>query len=107
MKSRIKKIILLTAALIFLGTGIFFAHERHHKPPGHAYGQQKQKEHPIWNKKHHGPKCRITSAMLTDMLIGITGIMVIIGTEEGMMDRFLGRSSNVTFQIVVKDFDRR
>ena len=58
MKSGIKKIILLTATLMFLGTGVSFAHDRPHRPPGHAYGHYKQKGHPVWNKKHHGPKWR-------------------------------------------------
>ena len=58
MKTRIKKIILLTAALLFLGTGVSIAHDRHHRPPGHAYGHYKQKGHPVWYKKHPGPKWR-------------------------------------------------
>lgn len=58
MKTTIKKIILLTAALLFLGTGVSFAHDRHHRPPGHAYGHYKHKGHPVWHKKHHRTKLR-------------------------------------------------
>ena len=58
MKTRIKKIVLLTAALILLGTGVSFAYDRFHKPPGHAYGHYKSKGHPVWYKKQPGPKWR-------------------------------------------------
>jgi hypothetical protein len=56
MKTRIKKIIMIAAALIFVGSGVSFAHDwndRNHKPPGKAYGQYKvQKQSPGWNHKH-------------------------------------------------------
>ena len=52
MKANIKNIILLTAALLFLGTGISFAHDSYRKPPGNAYGHYKPKGHPVWQHKH-------------------------------------------------------
>ena len=58
MNTRIIKIVLLTAALIFLGTGVSFAHDRHHRPKGHAYGHYKHKGHPAWHTKLPGPKWR-------------------------------------------------
>jgi len=60
MKTRIKKILIIAAALLFLGSGVSFAHEwnnRNHKPPGKAYGHYKaKKHHPGWNNKHFKPK---------------------------------------------------
>jgi len=56
MRSGIKKIILLTVAMLFLGTGVSFAHDRYSKPPGNAYGHYKQKGHPVWHNKH--PKAK-------------------------------------------------
>jgi len=55
MKTRINKIIMIAAALIFVGSGVSFAHDwndRDHNPPGKAYGHYKvQKQHPGWNTK--------------------------------------------------------
>jgi len=58
MKSGIKKIILLTVAMLFLGTGVSFAYDRYHKPPGNAYGHYKQKGHPVWQHKYPKAKWR-------------------------------------------------
>ncbi|MGB5746613.1 MAG: hypothetical protein WBM69_06505 [Desulfobacterales bacterium] len=59
MKTRIKKIIIVAAAMLFLGSGAAFAHEwnnRNHTPPGKAYGQHKiQKHHPGWISKNVKP----------------------------------------------------
>jgi len=63
MKTRIKKIIVMTVALLFLSVGVSFAHdwnERNHRPSGKAYGHYKvKKHHPGWHKnqfkhrRHH------------------------------------------------------
>ena len=54
--TRIKKIIIVTAALLFVFSGVSFAQDwnyRKHKPPGKAYGHNKvQKHHPGWKYKH-------------------------------------------------------
>ena len=56
MKTRIKKIIMISAALIFVSSGVSFAHDwndRNHKPPGKAYGHYKvKKQPPGWSNKH-------------------------------------------------------
>ena len=56
MKTRIKKIIMIAVALVFVGSGVSFAHDwndRNHKPPGKAYGHYKvKKHHPRWSNKH-------------------------------------------------------
>ena len=56
MKTRIKKIIIVAAALLFLGSGVSFAHDwndRSHKQRGHAYGHYKVKKNQSgWNNKH-------------------------------------------------------
>ena len=60
MKTRIQKIIMIAAALLFVGSGVAIAHDRNdriHKPPGKAYGHYKvKKQHPGWNNKHFKPK---------------------------------------------------
>ena len=58
MKTRIKKIIIMAVALLFVSVGVSFAHDRkgnQHKPPGHAYGHYKKgyDYHPGWHKKHN------------------------------------------------------
>ena len=64
MKTRIQKIILIAAALIFVGSGISFAHEwndRNHKPPGKANGYyQVKKLPPGWTNKNFKTKAPIT-----------------------------------------------
>ena len=64
MKTRIKKIIIIAAALLFVGSGVSFAHDwndRNHKPPGKAYGHYKvPKHHPGWSNKHFKPNRHIS-----------------------------------------------
>ena len=59
MKTRIKKIIVLTAAMLFVGSGLALAHDwndREHKPPGTAYGHyQAKKMPPGWSNKNFKP----------------------------------------------------
>ena len=46
MKTRIKKIIMIAAALLFVTSSVSFAHDwndRNHKPSGKAYGHYKVK----------------------------------------------------------------
>ena len=63
MKTRIKKMIMIAAALLFATSGVAFAHDwndRNHKPPGKAYGHYKvQKLRPGWNTGHFKSKRRI------------------------------------------------
>jgi len=74
MKSRIKKIIIVATALLFVGSGVSFAHDwkdRPHKQRGHAYGHYKKGfdyrpgryekhfygyRHPRYNPRHHYKK---------------------------------------------------
>ena len=64
MKTRIKKIIMIAAALIFVSAGVCFAHDwndRNHKPPGKAYGYyQVKKAPPGWANKNFRPNPPIT-----------------------------------------------
>jgi hypothetical protein len=58
MKTRIKKIIIMAVALLFVSVGVSFAHDQkgnQHKPRGHAYGHYKKgyDYHPGWHKKHN------------------------------------------------------
>lgn len=74
MKTRIKKIIVMTVALLFLGVGVSFAHDwnrGYHKSPRHAYGHYKKghdyhpgkyerhfygNRHPWYSPRHHYKK---------------------------------------------------
>ena len=61
MKTRIKKIIIMAVALLFVSVGVSFAHDQkgnQHKPRGHAYGfyTKGYDYHPGWHNKHHKPK---------------------------------------------------
>ena len=61
MKTRIKKIIIMAVALLFVSVGLSFAHDlkgSRHKPRGHAYGHYKKGYdcHPGRHHKHHKPK---------------------------------------------------
>ena len=61
MKTRIKKIIIMAVALLFVSVGVSFAHDQksnQHKPRGHAYGHYKKgyDYHPGWYSKHPKPK---------------------------------------------------
>jgi len=64
MKTRIKKIILIATAMIFVGSGVSFAHDwndRDYKPPGKAYGHyQIKKVPPGWTNKNFKPNPPIT-----------------------------------------------
>lgn len=64
MKTRISKIIMLAAALIFVGSGVSFANDwndRDHKSPGKAYGHyQVKKLPPGWTNKNFKPNPPIT-----------------------------------------------
>ena len=59
MKTRIKKIITVTAALLFVCSGVTFAqdwNDRDHKSPGNAYGHYEVKKIPPgWNNKPFKP----------------------------------------------------
>ena len=63
MKTRIQKIIMIAATLLFVFSSISFAHDwhdRNHKPAGKAYGHYKvQKQHPVWNTKQFKYKRQI------------------------------------------------
>jgi len=56
MKTRIQKIIMIAAALLFVSSGVAFAGDRdgrNHKSSSIAYGHYKvQKHHPDWKYKH-------------------------------------------------------
>jgi hypothetical protein len=61
MKTRIKKIIIMTIAILFLGVGVSFANDlkgSQHSPRGNAYGHYKKDyDHPPgWNNKYQKPK---------------------------------------------------
>lgn len=61
MKTRIRKVIIMAVALLFVSVGVSFAHDlkdSRHKPPGNAYGNYKKgyDYHPGWKLKHHPPK---------------------------------------------------
>ena len=59
MKSRIKKIIISAAALVFVSSGVSLAHasdKRNHKRQGKAYGHHEvKKHHPSRSTKHFKP----------------------------------------------------
>ena len=58
MKTRIKKIIIMAVALLFVSVGVSFADDgkgNSRKAPGNAYGHYKKGHdghYPGWNKKH-------------------------------------------------------
>ena len=61
MKTRIKKIIIMAVALLFVSVGVSFAHDVKGSPkkaPGNAYGYYKKgyDYHPGWDKRHPKPK---------------------------------------------------
>ena len=61
MKTRIKKIIIMAVALLFVSVGVSFAHDVKGSPkkaPGNAYGHYKMgyDYHPGWNKRPPKPK---------------------------------------------------
>ena len=62
MKTRIQKIIMIAAALLFVSSGVALAHDwndRNHKPPGNAYSHYKvKKQHPGWNNRQFKPDPR-------------------------------------------------
>ena len=62
MKTQLKKIVIGAAALLFVMTGVSFAHDgrvRHHKPHGKAHGyykekkQQRHRDHRHYNARKH------------------------------------------------------
>jgi hypothetical protein len=61
MKTRIRKIIIMTIAILFVGVGVSFAHDpkgSQHKPRGNAYGLYKKGyDHPPgWDNKYQKPR---------------------------------------------------
>jgi len=104
MKTRIKKIILLAAALLFLGTGVSFAHERYPAPPGNAYGHYKAKKHPVWQQKRpitkwHQP-IKYEPRHVKEHHYDYDRYR---GGVEGSVVKFFVADQNVAFKIVVKD----
>jgi hypothetical protein len=65
MKTRIKKIMMITAALIFVSSGVAFAqdwNDRGHNPPEKAYGYyQVKKLPPGWTNKNFRSNPPITN----------------------------------------------
>ena len=63
MKTRIQKIIIIAAALVFVGSGVSFAHDwnyQAHKSPGKAYSHyQVKKLPPAWSNKKFRPNAPI------------------------------------------------
>ena len=64
MKTRIKKIIILAVAMLFVSVGVSFAHDlkgSQHKPRGNAYGHYKKgyDHSPGWNNKYQKPKYNV------------------------------------------------
>jgi hypothetical protein len=56
MKTKIKKVIILTAALVFVSTGAALAHDRDHKPASKYSNHYVVKKIPSgWNNKHLKP----------------------------------------------------
>ena len=60
MKTRIKKIMIVVAALLFLGSGVSFAHDwnrGHHKPRsyGHDYYKNGYDDNYGWHNRRHKP----------------------------------------------------
>ena len=61
MKTKIKKIIMMAAVLIFAGAGVSFAHDAnlgHHKRRGYDHGYYKKGygDHQGWHSKHDKPR---------------------------------------------------
>ena len=62
MKTRIRKIIIMAVALLFVSVGVSFAHDlkdNSKNAPGNAYGHYKKgydDHHPGWNKKQAEPR---------------------------------------------------
>jgi len=60
MKTQIRKIIMIAAALLFVSSGVSFArdwNDRNHQPPGKAYGHYKaQTQQPGWKYKLVKPR---------------------------------------------------
>jgi hypothetical protein len=57
MNIRIKKIIIAAVALLFVGSGVAFAHDRDHRPSGKAFGHYKAEKHNSgWHKGHFKSK---------------------------------------------------
>lgn len=101
MKTRIKKIILLTAALLFLGTGVSFAHDRYPTPPGNAYGHYKAKERhqgrPVAKWQHHQKYAPRHVQERHDDYDRYRS------EHEGSVFKFFVADQNVAFKIVVRD----
>jgi hypothetical protein len=56
MKTKIKKIIIIAAALVFVSAGAAMAHDRDPKPGGKSYDHYVVKKAPSgWNDKHLKP----------------------------------------------------
>ena len=68
MKTRIKKIIMVAAALLFVGSGVSFAHDWNdldYKPQGKAYGHyQVKKVPPGWANQKFKPNPPATQRYL-------------------------------------------
>jgi len=62
MKTRIKKIIIMAVALLFVSVGVSFAHDvkvNSKRAPGNVYGHYKKgyDYHPGWYIRHPEPRC--------------------------------------------------
>ena len=111
MKTRIQKIIMIAAAMIFVGSGVSFAHDwndRHQKPAGKAYGHnQVKKVPPGRTHKNFKPHPPITKRYV--VYRGVPDHRHFDNHDrrpeppEGTFIKFALNESMVAFEIIVKD----
>ena len=110
MKTRIKKIIMIAAALIFVSAGVSFAHDwndRDHKPPGKAYGYyQVKKLPPGWTNKNFRPNPPITKRYVYKEVRGYRhydGHHRPPAPRRNVVYKTAKKDPIVVFKIIVKD----
>ena len=108
MKTRIKKIIIMAVAMLFVSVGVSFAHDpkgSQHKPRGNAYGHYKKGyDHPpSWNNKYQKPRYNVRDRYRYRVVRKIRHHHDRHAPREGTIIAFKVNEPGIKFAVVVKD----
>jgi hypothetical protein len=108
MKTRIKKIIIMAVAMLFVSVGVSFAHDlkgSQHKTHGNAYGHYKKGyDHPPgWNNKYQKQKYNVRERYRYREVHKVYHHYDRRAPREGIIIAFKVNEPGFKFAVVVKD----
>jgi hypothetical protein len=108
MKTRIKKIIIMAVAMLFVSVGVSFAHDlkgSQHKPHGNAYGLYKKGygHPPGWNNKYQKPENNVRDRYRYREVHEVHKHYDRHESREGTIIAFKVNQPGLKFAVVLKD----